>query len=93
MEILTLEITLRASWCTSLKDKRSEVKSLLAKLRNNFNVSAAEIARRDNHQIIVIGIAAISADSAQADRLTGHVVGFVEANTEALITDIVRDRR
>ena len=34
---------LRAPWVHSLKEKRMIVKSLVAKLRNRFNVSAAEI--------------------------------------------------
>lgn len=43
MRIVTLELTLRANWVHSLKEKRMIIKSLLAKLKNEFNVSVAEI--------------------------------------------------
>jgi uncharacterized protein YlxP (DUF503 family) len=91
MKILTLEISLRAEWCLSLKDKRSEVKSLLAKLRNKFNVSAAEIDMQDVHKTIVIGVAAIAADNKQADSMAENIISFIEVNSEAAITDIVRE--
>jgi uncharacterized protein YlxP (DUF503 family) len=93
MQILALEITLRCAWCESLKDKRSVVKSLLAKLQNKFHVSCAEIARQDARQTIVIGVAAIVPGSAQADAVAARIVSFVEANAEAEITEIVRELR
>ena len=58
---------LRASWVTSLKEKRMIVKSLIAKLQNRFHVSAAEVDEQDIHQIIVIGVAAIVPHQALAD--------------------------
>jgi uncharacterized protein YlxP (DUF503 family) len=91
MMILTLEITLRAEWCQSLKDKRSVVKSLLAKLKNKFNVSAAETDMQDMHKNIVIGVAAIAADIKQADSMAENIIDFIETNSEAVITDIVRE--
>jgi uncharacterized protein YlxP (DUF503 family) len=36
-----------------------DVKSLIAKLQNQYHVSAAEIDEQDTHQIIVIGVTAI----------------------------------
>ncbi len=40
-------ITLTFPAAQSLKDKRSVIKSLLARLQNRFNVSAAEVAAQD----------------------------------------------
>lgn len=88
MRIAVMELHLHANWVHSLKEKRAEVKSLCAKLKNKFNVSLAEIAEQDTHQIIVLGIAAIAADSMQADSILSHVLSFVEANTEAQITQV-----
>lgn len=80
-----MTIRLRASWVHSLKEKRMIVKSLIAKLRNRFHVSAAEIDEQNTHQIIVIGVAAIVPHNALADSLMEEVSLFVEENTEAEI--------
>lgn len=77
--------------CHSLKEKRMVVKSLLAKLRNKFNVSAAEVDEQDIHQIIVIGLAAVAAHQAQADSIQEEIEKFVAQNTEAGILDVERE--
>jgi uncharacterized protein len=91
MHVLTMKIILRASWAHSLKEKRMVVKSLLQKLKNKFNVSIAEIDTQDIHQTIVIGIAAVCANAAQADSIMEHVLAFVEENTDAEIVDILSE--
>lgn len=91
MKVLLLKITLRASWVHSLKEKRMVVKSIVQRLKNKFNLSVAEVAEQDIHQIIVIGIAAICGSSAQVDSTMENVINFVEGNTDAEIIDIQRD--
>lgn len=49
MTVAVLTLRLRAPWAHSLKEKRMELKSLLARLRNRFNVSAAETDEQDTH--------------------------------------------
>ena len=93
MIIATVTIRLHAPWVHSLKEKRMEVRSLLARVRNQFNVSAAEVGDQDIHQSVVIGVAAIAANGAQADSILDSVIHFVEANSEALIVSIDRERR
>ena len=91
MRIATIVFRLRAPWVHSLKEKRMIVKSLVAKLRNRYNVSAAEIDEQDTHQIIVIGVAAIVPHNAFADSLMEDISQFVEENTEAEIIDEERE--
>jgi uncharacterized protein YlxP (DUF503 family) len=91
MRVLLLEITLRASWVHSLKEKRMVVKSVVQKLKNKFNVSVAEIAEQDIHQTIVIGIAAVCGSSAQVDSTMENLLDFVEDNTDAEIIHIQRE--
>lgn len=91
MSILSLEIKLHSPWVHSLKEKRMVVRSLMAKLRNKFNVSVAEVGEQDIHQIIVIGVAAIVPHNAQADSVMEEIRYFIEENTEAEILDIERD--
>ena len=91
MRIATIVFRLRAPWVRSLKEKRMIVKSLVAKLRNRYNVSAAEIDEQDTHQIIVIGVAAIVPHNAFADSLMEDISQFVDENTEAEIIDEERE--
>lgn len=85
MRVVALEIKLYAPWVHSLKEKRMEVKSLTAKIRNKFNTSVAEIDEQDTHQMIVIGVAAVASDTSQADSILEHVLNFIESNSEAEI--------
>ena len=84
---------LHAPWVHSLKEKRMIVKSLVAKLKNKFHVSAAEIDEQDTLQIIVIGVAAIVPHNAFADSLMDEISLFVEENCEAEILDEQREVR
>jgi uncharacterized protein YlxP (DUF503 family) len=93
MLIGTVQIRLYAQWVHSLKEKRTVIKSLLAKVRNKFNVSVAEVDEQDVHQSVVIGIACVAGTTALADSIIDHVVDFIENTTEAVITDIQREIR
>jgi uncharacterized protein YlxP (DUF503 family) len=82
MHIGSLRVRLRVREARSLKDKRQVVRSIVDRLRNGFNVSVAEVAARDNHQLVVLGIAAVGEDAASvksvlekiADALRKHPV-------------------
>ena len=52
MRIAAMTFRLYAPWVHSLKEKRSIVKSLIAKLRNRYHVSAAEIDEQEDAEII-----------------------------------------
>ena len=93
MNIAAMTFKLHAPWVHSLKEKRMIVKSLVAKLKNKFHVSAAEIDEQDTLQIIVIGVAAIVPHNAFADSLMDEISLFVEENCEAEILDETREIR
>jgi uncharacterized protein len=86
-----MQITLRASWSHSLKEKRMVVRSIVQKLKNKFNISVAEVAEQDIHQTIVIGIAGICGTSAQLDSTMENIITFIECNTDAEIIDIQKE--
>ena len=93
MNIAAMTFKLHAPWVHSLKEKSMIVKSLVAKLKNKFHVSAAEIDEQDTLQIIVIGVAAIVPHNAFADSLMDEISLFVEENCEAEILDEQREVR
>ncbi|MBQ7266681.1 MAG: DUF503 domain-containing protein [Firmicutes bacterium] len=84
-------VTFRAEWVASLKEKRMIVKSLIAKSRNKFNISVAEVDMQDVHQVIVIGFSAVSNSKSHLDDITENVIAFFENNTDAVITDIEKE--
>ncbi len=75
--LLTIELYIPG--LSSLKDKRSVVKPLLARLRKEFNVSAAEIEDQDQLGHAVLGIAAVSASPDYVHGLLTRVVESVTA--------------
>ena len=93
VKVAVVTIRLYAPWVHSLKEKRMVVKSILAKVRNKFQVSAAETEDQDIRQSIVIAAASIAAHSAQADSIMDEIVRFVEQNTEAEIVGEEREIR
>lgn len=91
MIVGTLAITLYTPWVHSLKEKRTIVKSICAKVSNKFNVSIAEIDSQDVHQTIVIGIACVANQVSQVDKVLDTVINFIETSTEADIIKIERE--
>lgn len=93
MLIAAMTVRLYAPWVHSLKEKRMEVKSLLARLRNQFHCSAAEVDAQDIHQTIVLGIACVVGNTAQADSLLDAVLKFIEKDSQAEIVRVDREVR
>ena len=67
-------ITFRLHECRSLKGKRKIVKSLIARLRNKFNASIAEVGSNDVHQKALVGFS-----------LTGNDTRVINSKVDKLI--------
>jgi uncharacterized protein YlxP (DUF503 family) len=70
----------------SLKEKRMVVRSLKAKIRNEFAVAANEVAFQDLHQRARLAVALIAGRKDAADSLLDRIQNFVEANSGAVLT-------
>jgi len=73
--------------CRGLKEKRMIVKSLKNRIRNEFEISAAEVGDQDLLQRSQIGVAVVGPDQAPLDALLQNVLGFVEANLDGQLLD------
>ena len=62
----------------SLKDKRQVVKSVLARVRAQFEVAAAEVADHDVWQVATLGLACASNDAGHAQDILTHAARYVE---------------
>ncbi len=90
MIVATLELTL-TFYAESLKDKRSVVRRVLARVRNEFNVSAAEVDELDTVGGAVLGFASVGADKRYLEGQLTALESFVERLELAEITDAHRD--
>ncbi len=73
-----LTLILELPGCTSLKEKRSRIKPILARLHREFNVSAAEVGLQDHHHETKIAVAVVTNDPVFARQFLQKVVEFVE---------------
>jgi len=81
------EIELYLAGVASLKEKRSIIKSLLARLRKQFNVAVAEIAYHDVWQSSKIGISTISNSAVHNEQMLQTILRWLEEHyPDVLIT-------
>jgi uncharacterized protein YlxP (DUF503 family) len=78
MRVAICTIHLHIPDATSLKAKRSVLKSLLARLHNTFNVSAAEVEENDRWQVAVIGVALVSNSAPHAQEVISRILEWIE---------------
>jgi uncharacterized protein YlxP (DUF503 family) len=92
MVIGILRLTLHLPNSDSLKSKRTVVSGLLRRVRQQFQVAAAEVGERDRWQLAQIGVVCVSAESAHADEILAHVLTFVERSAcEAQVADVATE--
>lgn len=76
--ILTLQIKLPG--CKSLKEKRSRLKPLIARLHREFNISVAELDQQDKWEEATLGCAHISNDHQYSHKALDTIVHWLERN-------------
>ncbi|MFA4016434.1 MAG: hypothetical protein RUDDFDWM_001544 [Candidatus Fervidibacterota bacterium] len=83
--ICTLQLKIPES--SSLKDKRRVIKSIMARIRNKFNVSVTEVDHQDSRVRAVLAVACVSNNRELATRTLSYVVTMVEQEPRVLIED------
>jgi len=73
-------VTLRLPENASLKGKRQVVKSLIARIRNRYNVSISEIDDLESSQLATLGISYVSNNGGHAEEVIEKVVGFIRGS-------------
>ena len=90
MVIAAVEIKLYLPWVHSLKEKRMAVKSVLQKTHHHFHVSAAEVDYQEVQQSAAIAFAVVTCTVGQANQVLQNIIDYVQAHTQAEITNIDR---
>src|SRR5690606_3836858 len=78
MVIMAATVELDLPGVASLKEKRSIVKSLVARLHREFNVAAAEVALHDAWQSAAIGLALVSTSAGHAETMLERILRWIE---------------
>ena len=81
----TCRLALRESW--SLKDKRRVSRSLKDRLRNEFNVSVAEVESPDDKQRLVLGLAMAGSDARYVEGALRKAIDLIGRHPQADLVD------
>ena len=76
---------------TSLKQKRSIVKSLKERLKSRFNISIAEVDHQDNKTCAVIAIALVSNDTSFINQQFDTIINFMQKDGRFYLGKIERE--
>jgi uncharacterized protein YlxP (DUF503 family) len=87
--VLTTHLSLQG--VTSLKGKRSIVKSLIGRLKSRFNISISEVDHQDNKTSAVIGISIVSNDTHFIDQQFDAIINFMRNDGRFYLGQIERE--
>lgn len=71
----------------SLKDKRMVLRSIKDRVRNRFNVSAAELDGQDKWQVATLGFSIVSADSKFIDSSFQKLLALIESYPDLYVCE------
>ncbi len=80
MNVGICRIKLHISESQSLKDKRRIVKSVITRLKNQYNISVAEVDDQDLWQLVTLGISCVSNQNQHVEETLSRVMSFIENN-------------
>lgn len=92
MVVVSMTWELSLPGCSSLKEKRSVVRSLRDRLRKRFNVSVAETGLQDVRDRALLTIALVATDGHMAESVLDRADRLVEEQGDALIVEVRRER-
>jgi uncharacterized protein YlxP (DUF503 family) len=87
--VLTAHLSMQG--VTSLKGKRSIVKSVIGRLKSRFNISISEVDHQDSKTSAVIGISIVSNDSHFIDQQFDAIINFMRNDGRFYLSQIQRE--
>jgi uncharacterized protein len=79
MVVGAMEVELHVHASRSLKEKRSVIRSIVSRVKNEFNVAVAEVGGQDTWQWAVLGLAAVGHDAGSVRAILERVADFIES--------------
>ena len=90
MIVGVLKAHLSMQGVTSLKGKRSIIKSLIGRLKSRFNISISEVDHQDSKTSAVIGISIVSNDTHFIDQQFDAILHFMRNDGRFYLSQIQR---
>jgi len=87
--VLTAQLYMQG--VTSLKAKRSIVKSLLGRLKSRFNISIAEVEHQDEKTRAVVAMALVSNDTRFIDQQFDSIINFMQRDGRFYLGKVERE--
>ncbi len=87
--VLTAHLSMQG--ITSLKGKRSIIKSLIGRLKSRFNISISEVDHQDSKTSAVIGISIVSNDTHFIDQQFDTIINFMRNDGRFYLGQIQRE--
>jgi len=92
MIISACEITLHLPESPSLKDKRQVIKSVMARVRNQFEVAIAEVEDQDLWQSAKLGVSCVSNSKQHANEILERVQRYIEeTRPDVIFSNVEKD--
>jgi uncharacterized protein len=92
MYVAVCQMTLHIGMSASLKDKRQVVRSVLQRVRNQFEVAAAEVASQESWQLATLGLSYVSNSAQHAQAVLERASRYVEdSRPDVELTDVQID--
>jgi len=92
MIIGACEITLHLPESHSLKDKRQVIKSVMARVRNQFEVAIAEVEDQDLWQSAKLGVSCVSNSKQHANEILERVQRYIEETwPDVIFSNVEKD--
>ncbi len=88
--ILYLEVELHIPYSQSLKDKRQVVSRFKDRIRNQYNVSIAEVAYLDDWQRAGVALTMVGNQRAQLEKQASSLELFAQEIVDAEVMDFSR---
>jgi len=76
---------------TSLKEKRSIVKSVVGRLKNRFNISIAEVDHQDKKSCAGLAITTVSNDGRFIDQQFDTIIDFMQRDGRFYLGQVERE--
>jgi len=91
MIVGVMKAQLRMQGITSLKEKRSIVKSVIGRLKAKFNISIAEVDHQDNKTSAIIAMSMVSNDTRFIDQQFDTIINFMQKDGRFYLGQIERE--
>ncbi len=85
MHIAALQVELEITDGLTLKDKRHVIRSLLDRVRNRFNVGAAEVGNNDSVRYATLAAVGVANERAFLDRMMAKIGDLIESEPRVVV--------